>query len=170
MRRRLFGLFIGLVMLLQTPLLAFSGTTEQMDKIADIIAVFVIIFVPIAGIVIFWKLHVLPEKIAEKRHHPQAEAIKTVCLLSLVFGGMLWPFAWLWAYTKPLGYKMAYGTDKADSFFIEALEKLEKNELSEDEIKSIRSELESLSQKNLLSSKLIGVFDTFTKHTQHEEA
>jgi hypothetical protein len=32
-------------------------------------------------------------------------------LLSLFFGGMLWPFAWLWAYTKPVIHKLAYGTD-----------------------------------------------------------
>ena len=45
-------------------------------------------------------MHVLPEKIAHKRHHPQTEAIQVLCLLSLVFGGMLWPLAWLWAYTQ----------------------------------------------------------------------
>jgi hypothetical protein len=28
-----------------------------------------------------------------------------------VFGGLLWPLAWLWAYSKPVMYKMAYGTD-----------------------------------------------------------
>jgi len=43
----------------------------------------------------------------------QTEAIQVLCLLSLVFGGLLWPLAWLWAYTKPVLYKMAYGTDKA---------------------------------------------------------
>jgi hypothetical protein len=59
-------------------------------------------------------VHILPEKIAEKRHHPQAKAIQTLCLLSLVFGGLLWPIAWLWAYTKPVLYKMAYGTDQVD--------------------------------------------------------
>ena len=30
-----------------------------------------------------------------------------------MFGGLLWPLAWLWAYSKPVMYKMAYGTDKA---------------------------------------------------------
>ena len=29
-----------------------------------------------------------------------------------MFGGLLWPLAWLWAYTKPVLYQMAYGTDK----------------------------------------------------------
>ncbi|HXS92765.1 MAG TPA: DUF3302 domain-containing protein, partial [Steroidobacteraceae bacterium] len=46
------------------------------------------------------------------RHHPQAPAIKTLCLLSLFFGGLLWPLAWLWAYSQPVLYKMAYGVDK----------------------------------------------------------
>ena len=79
---------------------------------AKYIAIFALFFVPIVLIVLFWMVHVLPEKIAHKRHHPQLEAIKTLCLLSLVFGGLLWPIAWLWAYTKPVGYKLAYGTDK----------------------------------------------------------
>ncbi|MDF3014689.1 MAG: hypothetical protein K0Q78_2893, partial [Cellvibrio sp.] len=39
-------------------------------------------------------------------------------LLSLVFGGLLWPIAWLWAFTKPVNYKMAYGTDKHDDYFL----------------------------------------------------
>jgi hypothetical protein len=83
------------------------------DTLATIIALFVILVVPIVLIVLFWMVHVLPEKIAHKRHHPQFEAIRTLCLLSLVFGGLLWPFAWIWAYTKPVIHKMAYGTDKA---------------------------------------------------------
>jgi CBS domain containing-hemolysin-like protein len=79
-----------------------------------VIAWVVIVIVPIVAIVVFWLVHVLPEKIAHKNHHPQTKAIQVLCLLSLVFGGMLWPLAWLWAYTKPVLYKMAYGTDKAE--------------------------------------------------------
>lgn len=88
----------------------FQG--EALDTAADILTWVVLIFAPVIGIGVFLIVHILPEKIAEKRHHPQFEAIKTLCLLSLVFGGMLWPFAWLWAYTKPVMYKLAYGTDK----------------------------------------------------------
>jgi CBS domain containing-hemolysin-like protein len=88
----------------------FSPETE--DKLATFIAIFVIFVVPIVLIVLFWMVHILPEKIAHKRHHPQFEAIRTLCLLSLVFGGLLWPLAWLWAYSKPVMYKMAYGTDR----------------------------------------------------------
>ena len=89
------------------------------DALAKYLAIFVLFFVPVLLIVLFWMVHVLPEKIAHKRHHPQLEAIKTLCLLSLVFGGLLWPLAWLWAYTKPVGYKLAYGTDKHPDYFKE---------------------------------------------------
>jgi hypothetical protein len=84
---------------------------ELEDKLATFIALFVIFVVPAVLITLFWMVHVLPEKIAHKRHHPQFEGIRTLCLLSLVFGGLLWPLAWLWAYSRPVFYKMAYGTD-----------------------------------------------------------
>jgi hypothetical protein len=87
----------------------FSPAVE--DKLATIIALFVIFVVPGVLIALFWMVHVLPEKIAHKRHHPQFEGIRTLCLLSLLFGGLLWPLAWLWAYSRPVFYKMAYGTD-----------------------------------------------------------
>jgi hypothetical protein len=87
----------------------FQG--ETLDAVANGISWVVLIIGPIIGIAIFWMVHILPEKIAEKRRHPQAKAIQCVCLLSLCFGGILWPLAWLWAYTKPVLHKMAYGTD-----------------------------------------------------------
>ena len=88
---------------------------ETLDSIANGISWVVLIIGPIIGIAIFWMVHILPEKIAEKRRHPQAKAIQCVCLLSLCFGGILWPLAWLWAYTKPVLHKMAYGTDKGEA-------------------------------------------------------
>lgn len=89
---------------------AFKG--EALDKVADVLTWVVLIVAPIVGIVAFLLVHILPEKIAEKKQHPQAGAIQCLCLLSLVFGGLLWPIAWLWTYTKPVMYKLAYGTDK----------------------------------------------------------
>jgi hypothetical protein len=87
----------------------FKG--EALDKAADVLAWVVLIVAPIIGLTVFWLVHILPEKIAEKKKHPQAKAIQALCLLSLFFGGLLWPLAWLWVYTKPVLYKMAYGTD-----------------------------------------------------------
>ena len=85
---------------------------ETVDVVADYLAIFVIIFVPGLLIALFWMVHILPEKVAYQRGHPQADAIKTLCLLSLVFGGLLWPLAWLWAYSKPVFHQMAYGHDR----------------------------------------------------------
>ena len=92
--------------------LAMLISDAMVDTLAGYIAIFVLFFVPALLIYLFWMVHILPEKIAERRHHPQADAIKTLCLLSLVFGGLLWPLAWLWATSKPVFYKMAYGADR----------------------------------------------------------
>ena len=88
---------------------------ETLDAIANGISWVVLIIAPIIGIAVFWLVHILPEKIAEKKKHPQTHAIQCLCLLSLVFGGLLWPIAWLWAYSKPVLHKMAYGTDVDES-------------------------------------------------------
>lgn len=88
---------------------------EALDTMANALSWVVLVLVPIVGIVAFWLVHILPEKIAEKKKHPQAQAIQCLCLMSLVFGGLLWPLAWLWAYTKPVLHKLAYGTDVDES-------------------------------------------------------
>ena len=118
-RSYLIGILAAAWSLAPSPAHASLLPPEMEDALANYIAIFALIFVPIVLIVLFWMVHIMPEKIAHKRHHPQLEAIKTLCLLSLVFGGLLWPIAWLWAYTKPVGYKLAYGTDKHPDFFKE---------------------------------------------------
>ena len=127
---------------------------EMMDSAAMYLAWFVIIFVPIGGIVLFWLVHILPEKIAHKRHHPQRDAIQMLCLLSLVFGGLLWPIAWLWAYVKPVTYKMAYGTEKHDDYFHEMSEKANAGELLEHELAHLREELDAMDAKGGLNAEL----------------
>ena len=97
--------------LLASPAYASLFEGDTLDAVADVVAWVALVVAPIIGIAVFWLVHILPEKIAEKKHHPQAKAIQTLCLLSLFFGGLLWPIAWLWAYTKPVLYKAAYGTD-----------------------------------------------------------
>ena len=88
---------------------------ETLDSIANVISWVAIVIAPIIGITVFWLVHILPEKIAHKKKHPQTRAIQCLCLLSLAFGGLLWPIAWLWAYSKPVLHKMAYGTDVDES-------------------------------------------------------
>jgi len=142
---------------------------ELEDKAAFGLAWFVLIVMPPLAIGLFWFVHILPEKIAHKKHHPQTEAITTLCLLSLFFGGLLWPIAWLWAYTKPVGYKMAYGTDKHDDYFIKQGEKVLADMATDtltdsptdDSIKAevlhLKAELEQMAKANKLSPELEAV-------------
>jgi CBS domain containing-hemolysin-like protein len=104
----------ALAILLLAPGTAHASllSPEMEDKLATFLALFILFIVPVVLIALFWMVHILPEQIAHKRNHPQFEAIRTLCLLSLVFGGLLWPFAWIWAYSKPVIHKLAYGTDK----------------------------------------------------------
>lgn len=116
---------------------------ETLDSIANGISWVVLIIAPIIGIVIFWLVHILPEKIAHKKKHPQTRAIQCLCLLSLCFGGLLWPLAWLWAYTKPVLHKMAYGTDVDESLSHHG-EEVSKDE---NEIVKLRARLAELEGK-----------------------
>ncbi len=104
---------------------------ETLDAVANGIAWFALILVPVVGVTVFLWVHIMPEKIAEKKKHPQTGAIQCLCLLSLVFGGLLWPIAWLWAYTKPVMHKMAYGTDVDDSHGHSGDEKAASSELEQ---------------------------------------
>jgi len=88
---------------------------ETLDSIANGISWVVLIIAPIIGIAVFWLVHILPEKIAHKRKHPQTRLVQCLCLMSLVFGGILWPLAWILAYSKPVLHKLAYGTDVDES-------------------------------------------------------
>jgi hypothetical protein len=140
----------ALAMLAAAPCFA-AERGEIVDKIASGLALFIIVALPIGGIVLFWLVHVLPEKIAEKRQHPQKEAIHVLCLLSLVFGGLLWPLAWLWAYTKPVIHKIAYGRDKHDDFYAEeAAAAGAENVTLHEELGRLREDLEALEKRGEL--------------------
>jgi len=155
-RWRTFSPTVFAVACLAFPAIAYASflPPELMDTAATYIAWFVVIFVPIGAIVLFWMVHVLPEKIAAKRHHPQKDAIHVLCLLSLLFGGLLWPVAWLWAYVKPVSYRNAYGTDKHDDYYHEQGAKAQSGELPEHELAHLREELDAMAEKGTLSAKL----------------
>ncbi|WP_171162377.1 DUF3302 domain-containing protein [Usitatibacter palustris] len=144
----------GLLVLGAAPAQASIFQGEALDTFADVLTVIVLIVVPILAIVVFWLVHILPELIAEKRHHPQKEAITTLCLLSLVFGGLLWPLAWLWAYTKPVGYRAAYGTDKHDDYFHDMAEKHREGKLVREDLYHLREELDAMEARGNLPPKL----------------
>ncbi len=85
---------------------------DLIDDFANLLSWFVLIVMPVGLIAAFWYVHILPDTIAKRREHPQRDAIHALCILSLFVGGLLWPFAYLWAYTRPTMYKLAYGSDK----------------------------------------------------------
>ena len=71
-----------------------------------------------------------------------------------MFGGLLWPIAWLWAYTKPVAYKGAYGTEKHDDYFEEIGGKAQAGVLLEHELAHLRHELDLMAAKGALSPQL----------------
>jgi len=127
---------------------------EALDTAANVLSWIVIFLVPVLAIGIFLFVHVLPEKIAEKRQHPHKDSIKVLCILSLFFGGLLWPIAWLWAYTKPIGYRAIYGTEKHDDHYLELGEEALAGKLPAAEVEHLRIELEAMQAKGPLSPQL----------------
>jgi len=129
-----------------------AGATRHLEQIiADYLVWVVILIVPFAVIYIFWKVHILPEIYAEKVHHPQTKLIQVICIMSIIFGGILWPLAWILAYSKPVLHKMAYGTDKSDEFYSEPGNKHAGKPLTlavvDDEITNLKEKLHGLEEK-----------------------
>lgn len=66
----------------------------------DIFAWIVLVVLIITVIAGFLVLAMLPGKIAKQRGHPQHEAINVAGWLGAILGGVFWPFALIWAFTK----------------------------------------------------------------------
>jgi hypothetical protein len=135
------------------PITSFAeGAHKHLEQIiADYLVWVVILLVPVAVIYLFWKIHILPELYAEKVHHPQTKLIQVICIMSIIFGGILWPLAWILAYSKPVLHKMAYGTDKSDDYYLDPDGKHPEKPLSlaivEDEISNLKEKLDGLEQR-----------------------
>jgi CBS domain containing-hemolysin-like protein len=140
------GSFLAGLLLFPSPAQASMFHGETLDTVANVMSWVVLVIVPIIGIAVFWLVHILPEKIAEKKQHPQAKAIQCLCLLSLAFGGLLWPLAWLWAYSKPVLYKMSYGTDKVEHGH-EDVPRPTTDKDEAEELKQLRQRLAELERK-----------------------
>jgi len=130
---------------------------EALDTAANVVSWVVIIVVPLVVIAAFFYVHVLPELIAERNHHPQKHAIKTLCILSLFFGGLLWPLAWLWAYTRPVMFRAEYGSEKHEDYYVEMGEKARLGQLVRADVIRLRHELELMAQQGTLPHALLEV-------------
>jgi hypothetical protein len=130
----------------------FKG--EALDTFANGLSWFILIVMPLAAIAGFLYVHVLPELIAEKRQHPHKHSIKMLCILSLFFGGLLWPFAWLWAYTKPVAYRAVYGSEKHEDYYRDMGARARAGELTAEELSQLRTELAAMAEKGALPPDL----------------
>ncbi|MCP1971766.1 MULTISPECIES: DUF3302 domain-containing protein [Bradyrhizobium] len=64
----------------------------------------VLIFV---GVMIVVNLGKLPGQLTHKWNHPQAGDINAMSWIGIATGGLLWPVAFIWAFTTPFGVKSA---------------------------------------------------------------
>jgi hypothetical protein len=64
----------------------------------------ILIFV---GVIIVVSLGKLPGQLAHRWGHPQAAAINAMSWIGIATGGLLWPIAFIWAFTMPVGAKSA---------------------------------------------------------------
>lgn len=62
----------------------------------------ILIVLAMLGLWIFVTLGSLPGKKAAERNHPQTEAINVLGWLGLLFGGVGWMVAMVWAHMKPV--------------------------------------------------------------------
>jgi hypothetical protein len=68
----------------------------------------------LVGVIIVVTLGKLPGQLAHKWNHPQASAINAMSWIGIATGGLLWPIAFIWAFTTPVGSKSAVKEDHAD--------------------------------------------------------
>lgn len=64
----------------------------------DIFAVIVLVVAVASGIAILLILGMAPGYVARRRNHPWAQAVSVAGWVTLIFGFVLWPLAFIWAY------------------------------------------------------------------------
>jgi hypothetical protein len=83
--------------------MAVDSSFGALDAFAFVVFA-VLIFV---GVIIVVNLGKLPGQLAHKWNHPQAGAINALSWIGIATGGLLWPVAFVWAFTTPFGVKSA---------------------------------------------------------------
>jgi hypothetical protein len=67
----------------------------------SIVGFIILVVLVLIGLWIFVELAKLPGQKAMERSHPQAEAINVLGWVGLLFGGIPWLIALVWAYVNP---------------------------------------------------------------------
>ena len=78
---------------------------------------------------------------------------------SRIAGGMLWPLAWLWAYTRPTLHRSVYGTEKHEDYYLELGDLALAGALPPEQIAHLRAELAAMAAKGPLSPDLRMLID-----------
>jgi len=74
------------------------GPLDAFAFVVFAVLIFVAVFVLVG-------LGKLPGQLARKWEHPQAAAINAMSWIGIATGGLLWPVAFIWAFTNPVGAK-----------------------------------------------------------------
>jgi Protein of unknown function (DUF3302) len=76
------------------------GPLDAFAFVVFAVLIFVAVFVVVG-------LGKLPGDLARKWEHPQAAAINAMSWIGIATGGLLWPVAFIWAFTNPFGARSA---------------------------------------------------------------
>jgi phosphotransferase system glucose/maltose/N-acetylglucosamine-specific IIC component len=86
---------------------------ESSFGVLDAFAFVVMAVLICAGIVIVVNVGKLPGQLAHKWGHPQAAAINAMGWVGIATGGLLWPIALIWAFSKPFGIRRSVESEAA---------------------------------------------------------
>ena len=73
--------------------------------VLDVAALLILAIVVVAVISLLVAVAIVPGRIAQRRHHPQTDAIRMTGYLGILFAP-LWLLALIWAYTRPGTFEM----------------------------------------------------------------
>jgi hypothetical protein len=107
------------------------------DPFLNYFALGVLIFVVITVFYGIIAIHDIPAQIAERRHHPHADAIHAAGWVSLFTLHVLWPFLWIWA--------MAYQPGRGWGFS----DKNAAPSVSSEEIEELRRRIAALEKRKV---------------------
>ncbi len=83
------------------PLRLEPALVQTQHPVLDVLTFIVLGVLLSAGLYAAFRVGALPGQIARQRAHPQADAINVAGWLGLLTLGLLWPFALIWAFTRP---------------------------------------------------------------------
>jgi hypothetical protein len=72
----------------------------------DVAALLILGLLGVAGLALCVVLAILPGRIAQKRQHPQTDAIRVTGYLGILLAP-LWVIAFIWAYTRSRSFELA---------------------------------------------------------------